>query len=145
ITYAATAGDETAMSMIKSYVSLQGTAYDNFNGVSWGVNGFGRWAKNHGGKFFGLEGTNDTRKLWEVRDNMEASVPGSAYFAYENYGGGSHCCWNSMYDPFQTDWQSTGTITNPNVTTNKNYPNSIGTYKKGSSVFQWMLRQGDTT
>src|SRR5690606_12897847 len=81
ITYAASAGDETAMSMIKSFTAFQGMSVIDFNGVSWGMDGFGRWAKKYGGKFFGLEGTQDSRKVWEARNNMEASAPGSAYFS----------------------------------------------------------------
>ncbi|MCM5529388.1 PKD domain-containing protein [Parasegetibacter sp. NRK P23] len=146
ICYAAYAGDERAMSMVKSYVALQGVANDNFTGYNMeGWTAFGHWAKKYGGRFFGLEGTGDTRQVWRVRDAMELTVPGSAYFSYETIGGGAHCCWNDMYNPSATDWQCTGTITNPVIGTNKNYPNSMGTYKKGSNIFQWMLRQGDTT
>ncbi|RYY19047.1 MAG: T9SS type A sorting domain-containing protein, partial [Chitinophagaceae bacterium] len=147
--YAASPGDETAMSLITSLTALQGISNETFAPYnSWAMPGwsaFGQWAKKYKGKFFGLEGTADTRKVWAPRDAMEATTPGSAYFAFETYGGGSHCCWNSMYDPNMKDWGNTGTITNPNITTNKFYPNSAGTYKKGSSIFQWMLRQGDTT
>lgn len=149
ICYAASPGDETAMSLVTSLTALQGISNETFAPYNaWAMPGwtaFGQWAKKYGGKFFGLEGTADTRKVWAPRDAMEATTPGSAYFAFETYGGGSHCCWNTMYDPNNKDWQSTGTITNPNITTNKFYPNSAGTYKKGSSVFQWMLRQGDTS
>jgi alpha-tubulin suppressor-like RCC1 family protein len=145
ITYAATTGDETAMSMVTSYTAFQGIAYDNFNGVSWGLPGFGHWAKKYNGKFFGLEGTNDNRSVWSVRDAMDDSLAGNAYFSYESYGGGSHCCWNSMYNPSTTDWQCVAPITNPNVAINTNHPNSMGTYNKPSNVFQWMLRQGDSS
>lgn len=145
ITYAATAGDETAMSMVTSFVALQGVASDNYNGVSWGLQGFGRWAANHGGKFFGLEGVADTRKLWEVRNTMDAQAPGQAYFAYENIGGGGHCCWNEMYDPSRTNWNCVGQM-GPNVTsyTTPGQHNTMGTYI-GGNIFSWMLRQGDTT
>lgn len=147
--YAASPGDETAMSLVTSLTALQGISNETFAPYNaWAMPGwtaFGQWAKKYGGKFFGLEGTADTRKVWAPRDAMEATAPGSAYFAFETYGGGSHCCWNTMYDPNNKDWGSTGTITNPNITTNKFYPNSAGTYKKGSSIFQWMLRQGDSS
>jgi hypothetical protein len=147
--YAASPGDETAMSLVTSLTSLQGISNETFAPYNaWAMPGwtaFGQWAKKYGGKFFGLEGTADTRKVWAPRDAMEATTPGSAYFAFETYGGGAHCCWNSMYDPNNKDWGNTGTITNPNITTNKFYPNSAGTYKKGSSIFQWMLRQGDSS
>ena len=146
ICYAASAGDERAMSLVKSYTSLEGVANDNFSGYNMpGWTAFGQWAKKYGGKFFGLEGTNDTRNVWNVRDAMEATVPNSAYFSYQNLGGGAHCCWNSMYDPSVTDWQCVPTITSPIIATNSLHPNSMGTYTKGENIFQWMLRQGDTT
>jgi hypothetical protein len=106
-----------------------------------GWTAYGQWAKKYNGKFFGLEGTSDTRKVWSVRDAMDVEKPGNAYFSFENFGGGAHCCWNSMYDPKVTDW----TATNANIVSNSQHPNTLGTYKKGSSIFQWMLRQGDTT
>jgi hypothetical protein len=145
IVYAAYAGDETAMSLVTSLTALQGVSnevfapYNAWTMPDWSA--YGQWAKKYGGKFFGLEGTSDTRTVWKPRDAMEAQRPGSAFFSYEKYGGGTHCCWNSMYDPNVTDWTSS----NPNITNNTLHPNSAGTYKKGSSIFQWMLRQGDTS
>jgi hypothetical protein len=145
IVYAAYAGDETAMSLVTSLTALQGVSSEVFAPYNaWTMPGwtaYGKWAEKYNGKFFGLEGTSDTRDVWRPRDAMEAKRPGSAFFSFENYGSGGHCCWNSMYDPKVTDWTSS----NPNVANNTYHPNSSGTYKKGSSIFQWMLRQGDTS
>ena len=139
--------DDYAQKLIKSFVSLEGNACDSFNvysrpNYSW----FGHWVGVNGGRYFALEGTTDTRNLWAARDTANNYLPGQCYFAYENIGGGAHCCWNSMYDPSATNWNSvTPPALGPNIATNANHPNSMGTYKSGWNVFQWMLRQGDTT
>jgi len=75
---------------------------------------------------------------------MNDSVPGSAYFSYENLGGGAHCCWNSMYDPNATNWTSVGTL-GPNNAPSEVGTNQMGDYKAPSSIFQWMLQHGDTS
>ena len=153
ICHQASAGAESGMKLVTSLVALQGQSNSvavaaqpyELGGTS-SYASFGRWAKKYKGKYLGLEGAGDNgRYLWKIQQPMNDSVPGSAYFAYENYGGGGHCCWNSMYDTAVKDWQSVAPITNSNVTTNIYYPNSMGTYKKGSNLFQWMLRQGDTS
>lgn len=147
------AGNETGMSLAKSLVLLQGAGQGATSGLmgsavaydATGYRAFGRWAKKYGGRFFGLEGTADGRNVWMPRDNMNDSLAGSAYFSYENYGGGAHCCWNTFYNPSITDWQCVAPITNANIAINGAHANSMGTYIKGNSIFQWMLKQGDTT
>ncbi|MBL7710261.1 MAG: hypothetical protein JNJ86_14390, partial [Chitinophagaceae bacterium] len=142
----ATAGAETGMKLITSVVALQGISSETFppyDQWSLGDASWGHWAKKYGGKFFGLEGTTDVRNVWRVSENMNDSMPGSAYFAYENIGGGAHCCWNTMYDPSRNNWRNTAPM-GPNVTTNA-HPNTPGNYSAGSNIFQWMLRQGDTS
>jgi hypothetical protein len=142
----ASAGAETGMKLITSVVALQGVSSETFppyDQWSLGDASWGRWAKKYGGKFFGLEGTTDVRNVWRVSENMNDSMPGSAYFAYENIGGGAHCCWNTMYDPSRNNWRNTAPM-GPNVTTNA-HPNTPGNYLPGSNIFQWMLRQGDTS
>lgn len=147
-----TGGGEDGMKLMTSLTLLQGAGQGATAGLmggatpfdATGFRAFGHWAKKYNGKFFGLEGTADGRKVWEPSENMNDSLAGSAYFSYENYGGGSHCCWNTFYSPFITDWKCTPTRTNPNLVTGA-HTNTIGTYQIGSSLFQWMLRQGDTT
>ena len=145
ITYAAYAGDHTAMSMIRSFAGLEGTAAENFNGVSWGYAGFAEWAAKYNGQYFGISGsTSDVGLPWIPRDSMAAKgYIGNAYFATVTFGGGGHCCWNSEYNPYATNWGCVP-IQNPNITNDKSHPNSQGNYIIGS-LFQWMLRQGDTT
>ncbi len=142
----ASAGAETGMKLITSVVALQGVSSETFppyDQWSLGDASWGRWAKKYGGKFFGLEGTTDVRNVWRVSENMNDSMPGSAYFAYENIGGGAHCCWNTMYDPSRNNWRNIAPM-GPNVTRNA-HPNTPGNYIPGSNIFQWMLRQGDTS
>lgn len=141
--YEVSAGAETGMKNMTSLVFLQGQSTETFapyNAWSLGASAYGHWAAKYGGTFMGLEGTADGRSVWIASENMNDSVPGSAYFSYENYGGGEHCCWNTFYDPSITDWTST----NDNIATGT-HANTFGNYVKGSSIFQWMLRQGDTS
>ena len=151
IGFAASAGDETAMSEIKSWVDLEGVGPgDNFLGFDPPYpTAYKTWASKYGGKFFGLEGTIDSRNIWQISQAMNAGKAGSAYFSYQNIGGGAHCCWNSMYDPSVTNWQDVGTITNANIVPSTNPASTMGTYfvdpTTGTNIFQWMLRQGDTT
>lgn len=65
-----------------------------------------------GGKWWGFEGTNDYRGMDQIRDVMNANIPGSA--RYYKYTGG-HCCWNTWYNP----------------TWNEN----------GENIYTWMLKQ----
>lgn len=151
------AGDETYMKMVTSITALQGQGnayYDSLQHADYMLSGdvpvtdgykaYGIWAKKYGGKFFGLEGTNDQRDVWKISQAMNDFVPGSAYFSYENIGDGKHCCWNEMYDPAHTNWTSAGTL-GPGLTSSTYQANTLGTYKTGSSIFKWMLLQGDTT
>ncbi len=149
ISYAASNGDEAAMSEIKSWVDFEGVSPgDNFSGFNL-LHPFGHWAKKYGGRMFGLEGTNDSRNIWQITEEMNDSVGNTGYFCYENFGGGAHCCWNSMYDPSVTNWRCLGTVTNANLSPATNPAATMGDYfvdpVTGTNVFQWMLRQGDTT
>lgn len=153
ICHQASPGAESGMKLVTSLVALQGQSNSvSTNVVQYQLGGansyasFGRWAKKYKGKYFGLEGASDNgRNLWKIQQPMNDSMPGSAYFAYENYGGGGHCCWGSMYDTTINNWGCIAPIRNTNIISNTYYPNSMGTYKIGSNLFQWALRQGDTS
>ncbi|HTI10952.1 MAG TPA: T9SS type A sorting domain-containing protein [Puia sp.] len=150
IGFSAYAGDQTAMSEIRSWVDLEGVGPgDNFLGYDQAYPAvYGTWASKYGGRFFGLEGTQDSRNIWQISQAMNAAKANSAYFAYENIGGGGHCCWNSMYDPSVTNWQCVAPIKNANIVASSNPANTMGSYSvdptTGTNIFQWMLRQGDT-
>jgi hypothetical protein len=104
------------------------------------------WATQYGGKYFYLEGSgaDNMRDGWHYAVAMNDAVRGSAYCSYESLGGGAHCCWNQMYDPSAINWTSVGTL-GPNNSGPELGPNLMGDYQPGENVWQWMLRQGDTT
>ncbi len=151
ISYAASAGDQSAMSMIRSWVDLEGVGPgDNFSGFNQAYpTVFATWAQQYGGRFFGLEGVADSRNIWQITQAMNAVVPNCAYFSYQNIGGGAHCCWNSMYDPSVTNWSCVAPVTNANIVPSTNPASTMGDYTvnptTGTNIFQWELRQGDTT
>ena len=151
IGFSAYSGDQSSMSEIKSWVNLEGVGPgDNFLGFDAPYPGvYGTWAQQYGGRLFGLEGTQDSRNIWQISQAMNAAAGGSGYFSYENLGGGSHCCWNSMFDPSVKNWTCVGTVTNPNIVPSNNPASTMGSYfysaTTGSNIFQWMLRQGDTS
>lgn len=148
-----TANNPLSMSYLKAIVDLQGVNPDTtLSTFTYGYGtGFGTWASTYGGKFWGIEGTADTRNVWQLSQPANAGSAGSAYFTYTNYGGGGHGStgsdgnlWNWVMDPRQTDWQNTGTITNTSLVAGSP-SNTAGTYVKGENIYQWMLRAGDTT
>jgi hypothetical protein len=125
---------------VTSMTLLSGAATSTGN---WSV--FGHWAQAYGGKAFLTVGYADAQTINppQLAAAMNAVVPGSAYFTYNTVDGGQHGGWNTEYDPTQHNWQSFAPM-GPYITTST-VANSAGTYKNGSSIFQWMLRQGDTT
>lgn len=149
--YYPSAGQEPGMQLITSMVDLQGEGGQTFAPFQTGPDYpvyMGHWAKKYNGKLFGLEGSNDSRNIWQLTQSMKDSTGTAGYFSYESLGGGTHCCWNSMYDPTVLNWTASPSgnanlvfSTNP-ASTNGNYVFDSHT---GTSVFQWMLRQGDTT
>jgi hypothetical protein len=149
--FQSTPGDEHNMSNIRSFVDLQGLDPSlNYGKSSIPYpNYWGYWAHKYGGRFWGLEGSDDDRFLWQISQNMNDSVPSSAYFAYEDVYYGMHCCWNDFYYPREQNWTDTLPYGNKYLTSNRNYPNTMGTYvhdpKWGANIYQWALRQGDTT
>jgi len=149
ILYEQTAGDETGMKLVTTLTCFEGTPDPlpaPYSTWSRGFTAYQVWAKKYGGRYFYLEGSSSDnfRDGWQYADAMNAAVPGSAYFSYENLGGGTHCCWNSMYDPNATNWTSVGTL-GPNNAPSQVGKNSMGDYKAPSSVFQWMLKHGDSS
>jgi len=151
--YEMTAGDEHNMANVRSFVDLEGQAPGDYFGSSPMTypSFFGHWAKKYGGRFFGLEGTqDDSRQIWQASENINDSVPNAAYYSLQSYGGGIHCCWDSMYDPSVTNWRCIAPVTNTHLSYSYYlHPNTLGTYYvdpvTGTNLFQWMLRQGDTT
>jgi len=146
-----TPGDEHDMANIRSFVDLQGLN----PAVNYGVstipypNYWGYWAHKYGGRFWGLEGSTDAQFVYPITDNINDSVPGAAYFTFEDQYNGTHCCWNDFYYPKEQNWTDTLPYGNKYITAEGNHPNTMGTYvhdpKWGANIYQWALRQGDTT
>ena len=149
--FQATPGDEHNMANIRSFVDLQGLDPATNYGVSPVPypNYWGYWAHKYGGRFWGLEGDNDDRFIWQISENMNDSVSSSAYFTYEDDYNGVHCCWNDFYYPEEQNWTDTVPYGNHYLTSETGHANTMGTYlhdpKWGASIYQWALRQGDTT
>jgi hypothetical protein len=149
--FQATPGDEHNMANVRSAVDLQGLDPATNYGVSPipYPNYWGYWAHKYGGRFWGLEGNNDDRFIWQISENMNDSVASSAYFSYEDDYYGMHCCWNDFYYPEEQNWTDTVPYGNHYLTSEPAHPNTMGSYlhdrKWGASVYQWALRQGDTT
>ena len=141
ITYEATKGDEAGMKNVTSLALLSGAA--STTGV---FNLMGHWAKKYKGKLFATVNPGDAQSINPpvAAKSMNDSLAGTAYFAWNNLSSGTnaHCCWNSVYDPNVKSWQTIAPL-GQYVTTGPS-ANSAGTYKTGS-LFQWMLRQGDTS
>ena len=151
IEFEQTAGDEAGMKLVTTLTALEGTPDplpSPFSTWSRGFTAYKVWAKKYGGRYFYLEGsgTDNFRDGWQYADAMNDSVPGSAYFSYEDLGGGAHCCWNSMYDPGATNWTcAPATALGPNNAPSQAGTNQMGDYKAPSSIFQWMMQHGDTS
>lgn len=153
-----TTSQNTLMNLVGAFVDQEGENPSTYGSgfTSTFPNDFGAYARS-GGKFLGIEGDADTRNVWQIRDSMNLSVSNSAFFVYQNFGGGGHGstdigndgtsidCWNYFYDRRTTDL----TNTNSYITYSYNsstHPHSLGTYTGPSeSMMQWMIRQLDTT
>lgn len=50
-----------------------------------------------GGRYLGLEQSQDFRDKQTVVNRMNATRPNSAIYIQTSFGGGGHCCWSSFY------------------------------------------------
>jgi hypothetical protein len=145
VTYQPAANDYSYMSLVRSIVDIQGqNPVNRYGSTLVYPDKFGHWAKKFGGKFLGFEQTGDTRNIKNIINNMNDSLPGSAFFLWTTFGGSGHSNFNDFMDPTQNNW----TLTNPEVQLRK--PNNASGYysipiEGGINVYQWMLRQGDTS
>jgi len=152
IKFEQTAGAETGMKKVSCAALFEGepdalpSPYNTWDRqqVAYKV-----WAAKYGGHYFYLEGSgsDNFRDGWKWSGPMNDTVPGCAYFSYETLGGGAHCCWNSMWDPSATNWNSvTPPALGPNNGPSQAGTNTMGNYKIGDNVYTWMFRNsGDTT
>lgn len=137
ITYMPAAGDYSYMSRVKSMVNMQGVIPSDTYGATLPYpQRYGHWAKRFGGRQLGMEQTNDNRSMGLLVQNMLDSMPNSATHIYTTLDGNNHhCCWNTAYNPSATTW----TTANTNVYSVPKGP------AVPMNVWQWMLRNGDTT
>ncbi|HTR29710.1 MAG TPA: T9SS type A sorting domain-containing protein [Puia sp.] len=137
ICYETTPGDDTYGRMVKALVVLEGVEPADSTGIYPSLSyprKMGHWARACGGRELWVEGSQDWRDMLAGAQNMNDSVAASATYFQVTYGGGAHCCWNTEYQP-GTTW----TIpSNPNISQLVGTPESM-------NVWQWLLRQGDTT
>jgi Carbohydrate binding module (family 6)/Secretion system C-terminal sorting domain len=156
IEYEGTVGDHAGMKLFNALACFEGTpttpytssppSATSYPNNPWADTAyFATWATVYRGKYFYLEGSgsDNFRDGWHYANAMNHVVPKSAYFSYEDAGGGAHCCWNTMYDPSETNWTSVGTL-GPYNSPSQLGTNTMGNYT-GGNVYQWMLRQGDTS
>lgn len=151
ISYEATPGAQTGMKMVTSLTALSGFSLTNAADSMM----YKTWATVYGGKYFGTEGYNDvTRNTWKGAQYVNSVRPGTGYFSYNTVCSGGHGCWNTIYDPNATDWRTRNSGSNPvgpYWSASQGPPfgaggiDTMGNYKYPSSLFQWMLRQGDSS
>jgi hypothetical protein len=137
LTYEARPGDHSYGNMVRAMVNLEGVEPSDYTGMYSSMQypgKMGHWAKACRGRELWVEGSQDWRDMLAGAQNMMDSVPGSATYFKVTYGGGAHCCWNTEYEPGVT-WTK---ASNPNIS------QVVGTAVP-MNVWQWMLRQGDTT
>ena len=137
VCYEPTPGDDTYGRMVRALVVLEGVEPSDstiiYNSLSY-PRKMGHYAKACGGRELWVEGSNDWRDMLAGAQNMCDSVPNSASYFMVTYGGGSHCCWNTEYNP-GTTWT---------MPSNTNISQVWGT-PQPMNVWQWLLRQGDTS
>jgi hypothetical protein len=139
-------GADVGMRNITSATFLSGVASSNTGPTPAQYSEFGHWAKVYGGRAFLTVGYDDAQSPYPplAAIQMQDSVSGSVYFSYNNIGSGTHCCWNTDYDPTLVLWNSVTTPLGTYVTTSTD-PNIQGYYSSPASLFQNAMRQGDTT
>ncbi|HTR32173.1 MAG TPA: hypothetical protein VMH27_23030, partial [Puia sp.] len=137
VCYEPTPGDDSYGRLVRAIVALEGVEPADSTGLfpSLGYpRKMGHWAKACGGRELWVEGSNDWRDMLAGAQNMCDSVPNTASYFQVTYGGGAHCCWNTEYNP-STMWT---------IPSNSNISQVWGT-PQPMNVWQWLLRQGDTS
>ena len=156
IEYEGTLGDHAGMKLVTALAELEGTPTtpanefpvraQNCNWSECDTNYYKTWAKEYGGKYFYLEGSgsDNFRNGYIYSAAMNDTVPGSAYFSYENADGGAHGGWDLLYSPSVTNFTCVGILGTYNSPSQAG-TNTMGTYKNGENIYTWMFKQGDTS
>jgi hypothetical protein len=156
VEYEKTLGDHAGMMLVKALLMLEGepttpgnefpARTQNCSGAHCDTNYYQTWAKSYGGRYFYLEGSgsDNFRNGYFYSAAMNRVVPNSAYFSYENAGGGCHCAWDVMWNVNNTNWTSVGKLGTYNAPSQAG-TNTMGNYRPGTSTLHWLMEQGDTT
>lgn len=147
VTYKATQFDYTYYNRFKAGLSMMAEVPNDVSGATISYpEKFGNAAARGGLRMLLIQQQNDGvgssggQPPAIIRDRMNDSMPGSAHFIWSNFGTGGHSNWNDMMNPSQTNWTSS----NPNLMSSRSghFSNFIA---GGQNVWQWLMRQGDTS
>jgi hypothetical protein len=146
VTYKPTSNDFTYYNYAQTVTLIESVEPSTTYGSSLALpQKFGNLAvKNPGIKFLGFQqGGMGVWNMDKYFKNVSDSVgAGRSFFYITNFGASDHCCFNSFYNPSETNW----TLTNADVQLN-GYLNVIPTtpFAGGQNIFQWALRQSRDT
>lgn len=146
--FSAMAMIDSCASKIKAFACFHGRSNEYTVSNTPAETEWGRMAKRYDIRFFGLEGNaaDNFREVWRISNRINDSIPGNAYFSYTNVASGGHGGWDTIYSRFQTNWRSVTPFGTYNTASQgANGIDRMGTYFQPSNIYQWMLRQGDTT
>lgn len=122
-----TTGPWPNASLFKSICNVQGVKPDDLSPYPTLMQNFAR----AGGRMASFEGSLDGRDMGTVINSMNAAVANSGIYTVLTGVMSTHCCWNWIYGGV-----GNGTTYTPAVLTFDG---------KTQNIYQWMLRQGDTT
>lgn len=137
---------DSAAAKVKAFACFHGRSNEYQVGNTPSELLWGSMAKKYDIRFFGLEGnaSDNFREVWRISNRIHDSIPGNAYFGFTSVAGGAHGGWDTIYSIYQTNWRSIPTYGPYNSGTQGSGVVRMGTYTTGN-VYQWGLRQGDTT
>lgn len=144
--YEPTLGDYTYQNYFTSLVTIVGQmSDDNYGADPYAYpNYFGHGAKNGSYRVLGFEQVNDGRNIHRMIKKMIDSVGSTSRFGFlwTNFGDAGHgCCINTFYNPAQTNW----TLSNADVQLSNGGDMNTLPIAGGQNIYQWALRQGDTS
>lgn len=150
VTYKPGTSDFSYYTMFQAVVTIQGVVpTDTYGSTIASPQRFGNvagYTNQYGPKTFkmlGFEQINDSRNMHLYNKNLNDSVPGTGKFIWTNYGGLGHGEGvTDITNPANNNWTSSNTETQ--LTKSGNSYNSTW-IEGGTNIYQWLLRQGDTT
>jgi hypothetical protein len=142
--YKPTANDYSYYNMFTAQVNIDGVVpSDTYNSTLPYPQRYGHMAQ-YGAKILAFQQFNDDSRKSDVWiKNMNDSVPGSGRYIITNINGGNHYgAVNVICDPTQRNW----TASNASLVASKSGRVMASNYiAGGQNIYEWLLRQGDTT